>query len=80
MTLPLFRRPPGADERQLSLLGWFLQEVREVYGLPTGDADTDALFSSIREDERSHARSISALTVPPGANRRHSTRFGKGGK
>ena len=43
MTLPLFRRPPGADERQLSLLGWFLQEVREVYGLPTGES---ARFSS----------------------------------
>ena len=43
MTLPLFRRPPGADERQLSLLGWFLQEVREVYGLPTGDHDLHLL-------------------------------------
>ena len=43
-------------------------EIVNGYGLPTGDADTDALFSSIREDERSHARSISALTgqVPLG--------------
>ena len=43
-------------------------EIASGYGLPTGDADTDALFSSIREDERSHARSISALTgqVPLG--------------
>jgi vacuolar iron transporter family protein len=37
-------------------------EIVTGYGLPTGDADTDTLFSSIREDERSHARSISALT------------------
>jgi VIT1/CCC1 family predicted Fe2+/Mn2+ transporter len=49
-------------------------EIVNGYGLPTGDADTDALFSSIREDERSHARSISALTgqVPLG------TGFGSG--
>lgn len=37
-------------------------EIAVGYGLPTGDADTDLLFSSIREDERSHTRSISALT------------------
>jgi VIT1/CCC1 family predicted Fe2+/Mn2+ transporter/rubrerythrin len=37
-------------------------EIAVGYGLPTGDAGTDTLFSSIREDERSHARSISALT------------------
>ncbi|HXL40983.1 MAG TPA: VIT1/CCC1 transporter family protein [Actinomycetota bacterium] len=49
-------------------------EIVNGYGLPTGDADTDAMFSSIREDERSHARSISALTgqVPLG------TGFGSG--
>lgn len=49
-------------------------EIVNGYGLPTGDADTDTLFSSIREDERSHARSISALTgqVPLG------TGFGSG--
>jgi VIT1/CCC1 family predicted Fe2+/Mn2+ transporter/rubrerythrin len=43
-------------------------EIAVGYGLPTGDPDTDTLFSSIREDERSHARSISALTgqVPTG--------------
>jgi len=51
-----------------------MSEIVNGYGLPTGDADTDALFSSIREDERSHARSISALTgqVPLG------TGFGSG--
>jgi VIT1/CCC1 family predicted Fe2+/Mn2+ transporter/rubrerythrin len=37
-------------------------EITTGYGLPTGDTDTDTLFSSIRDDERSHARSISALT------------------
>src|ERR1051326_4725582 len=37
-------------------------EITIGYGLPTGDDSTDALFSSIREDERSHARNISALT------------------
>ncbi len=37
-------------------------EIATGYGLPTGDADTDTLFHSIREDERSHARQISALT------------------
>jgi putative hydrolase of the HAD superfamily len=43
MTLPLFRRPPGAGERQLSLLAWFLQEVGEVYALTTGDHDVHLL-------------------------------------
>jgi putative hydrolase of the HAD superfamily len=43
MTLPLFRRRPGADERQLSLHGWFLREVAEVYALPTGDHDLHLL-------------------------------------
>src|SRR6267142_3848581 len=44
-------------------------EIDIGYRLPTGDTDTDTLFSSIREDERSHARSISALTgqVPLGS-------------
>ncbi|MEA2565581.1 MAG: vacuolar iron transporter family protein [Actinomycetota bacterium] len=37
-------------------------EIATGYGMPTGDVDTDTLFSSIREDERSHTRSISALT------------------
>lgn len=37
-------------------------EILTGYGLPTGDDSTDALFSSIRDDERSHARNISALT------------------
>ncbi|HWD71037.1 MAG TPA: VIT1/CCC1 transporter family protein [Actinomycetota bacterium] len=50
-------------------------EIVNGYGLPTGDADTDALFSSIRDDERSHARSISALTgqVPLGTGFSPST-------
>jgi putative hydrolase of the HAD superfamily len=43
MTLPLFRRPHGADERQLSLFAWFLQEVQEVYALTTGDHDLHLL-------------------------------------
>lgn len=43
MTLPLFRRPRGADERTLSLLGSFLREVAEVYALPTGDHDLHLL-------------------------------------
>jgi vacuolar iron transporter family protein len=49
-------------------------EIARGYGMPTGDTGTDTLFSSIREDERSHARSISALTgqVPLG------TGFGPG--
>jgi VIT1/CCC1 family predicted Fe2+/Mn2+ transporter/rubrerythrin len=44
-------------------------EIETGYRLPTGDTDTDTLFSSIRDDERSHARSISALTgqVPLGS-------------
>ena len=37
-------------------------EIATGYGMPTGDVDTDTLFSSIRDDERSHTRSISALT------------------
>jgi rubrerythrin len=43
-------------------------EIATGYGMPTGDVDTDTLFSSIRDDERSHTRSISALTgqVPLG--------------
>lgn len=36
-------------------------EILRGYGLPTGDAPTDELFHSIRNDERSHARQISAL-------------------
>jgi VIT1/CCC1 family predicted Fe2+/Mn2+ transporter/rubrerythrin len=36
-------------------------EVLTGYGLTTGDAGTDDLFASIVKDERSHARSISAL-------------------
>src|SRR5438105_3810603 len=36
-------------------------EIASGYGLPTGDAGTDSLFQSIRDDERSHARQISAL-------------------
>ncbi|GAC1367388.1 MAG: hypothetical protein NVSMB32_12370 [Actinomycetota bacterium] len=36
-------------------------EILRGYGLPTGDAQTDELFHSIRDDERSHARQISAL-------------------
>lgn len=36
-------------------------EILRGYGLPTGDTATDELFHSIREDERSHARQISAL-------------------
>jgi putative hydrolase of the HAD superfamily len=43
MTLPLFRRPPGAGERQVAFLRWFLQEVNEVYALPTGDHDLHLL-------------------------------------
>ena len=43
MTLPLFRRPPGAGERQLGFLGWFLREVNAVYALPTGDHDLHLL-------------------------------------
>ena len=44
-------------------------EIAVGYGLPTGDADTDTLFKSISDDERSHARQISALNgqVPLGA-------------
>jgi putative hydrolase of the HAD superfamily len=37
MTKPPFRRRRGADDRTLSLLGCFLQEVAEVYALPTGE-------------------------------------------
>jgi len=43
MTLPLFRRPPGAGERQVAFLRWFLREVNEVYALPTGDHDLHLL-------------------------------------
>jgi putative hydrolase of the HAD superfamily len=43
MTKPLFRRPRGADERQLGLLACFLREVAEVYALPTGDHDLHLL-------------------------------------
>lgn len=43
MTLPLFRRRPGAGESELAFLGWFLQDVNEVYGLPTGDHDLHLL-------------------------------------
>jgi VIT1/CCC1 family predicted Fe2+/Mn2+ transporter/rubrerythrin len=38
------------------------EEITTGYGAPTGDAATDQLFASISTDERSHARSISALT------------------
>jgi len=48
-------------------------DITTGYGLPTGDTGTDSLFQSIRDDERSHARQISALTDampgghPPGS-------------
>jgi putative hydrolase of the HAD superfamily len=52
MTLPLFRRPSDADERQLAFLAWFLQEVTEVYALPTGDHDLHLLETGrITEEE-----------------------------
>src|SRR2546430_3149420 len=38
------------------------EEIASGYGLPTGDSGTDSLFQSIRDDERSHARQLSALT------------------
>src|SRR5579872_7303646 len=37
-------------------------EIETGYGAPTGDVTTDELFASISHDERSHARSISAMT------------------
>ncbi|MGH2719849.1 MAG: VIT1/CCC1 transporter family protein, partial [Actinomycetota bacterium] len=37
-------------------------EIKTGYGAPTGDTSTDDLFASISSDERSHARSIEAMT------------------
>jgi VIT1/CCC1 family predicted Fe2+/Mn2+ transporter len=33
-------------------------EVEDLYGRPTGDADTDRLLHDIRKDERSHSRAV----------------------
>jgi VIT1/CCC1 family predicted Fe2+/Mn2+ transporter len=33
-------------------------EVEDLYGRPTGDADTDRLLHEIRKDERSHSRAV----------------------
>jgi VIT1/CCC1 family predicted Fe2+/Mn2+ transporter len=33
-------------------------EVEDLYGRPTGDADTDRLLREIRKDERSHSRAV----------------------
>jgi VIT1/CCC1 family predicted Fe2+/Mn2+ transporter/rubrerythrin len=33
-------------------------EVEDLYGRPTGDADTDRLLHEIRRDERSHSRAV----------------------
>jgi VIT1/CCC1 family predicted Fe2+/Mn2+ transporter/rubrerythrin len=33
-------------------------EVEDLYGRPTGDADTDRLLHEIRKDERSHSRTV----------------------
>jgi putative hydrolase of the HAD superfamily len=56
MTLPLFRRQRGADDRTLSLLGWFLQEVAEVYALPTGDHDLHLLETGLLTEAEYFAR------------------------
>lgn len=41
-------------------------EVEDIYGRPTGDAETDRVLASIREDERSHSRTVENLSSHPG--------------
>jgi VIT1/CCC1 family predicted Fe2+/Mn2+ transporter/rubrerythrin len=41
-------------------------EVEGTYGTPTGDQETDRVLASIRNDERSHSRTVENLSAHPG--------------
>lgn len=42
-------------------------EVLGVYGTPTGDAETDEVLRSIRDDEKSHSLAVNEMTAAPTA-------------